>query len=635
MQEDNQSETPENQAKNKGVTAIKNKASVPRSHTPTITSRSSKLTTYTPPLTKTQRFEKTKTPNLRSNTSSTNKRETIPSVSPSLLDSDLSLEIPRPIAKKQFVTTTSSIPPQPKGPKVKTREEKNCNKTTVNFFANPIKNFAQTNKNFSYTDLKETDGIVFCSIEGNDYCSGEWLEATATGALKEFKTTIFLIIDEPYWLNVFPQTNDEAESRKQALEKTITWWNKNEKTFINLLEPDIRNTIDMTEFSKKEIKDKITIINNLAKQQKKPFEICTWEMWEKKNLYSKTSFEDFQKNSKIHGSVERDAKKFVIRNYGFKGPQGKEPDWKNEKWSKALTYSKKYLVTEAYGINTRVNPNNKTVLVYPGEELETFREGRIALNMQKFHWLALGYKIPVKRPITPHTKSPLLFLQDKTSLSHKIFAETILETEGTSIEQKKSQFKIYIEKYISNLNKIENKDVLTLCESLTLALFTHKSLEKENLDFKKNLLNEMIIIPIITSLNKKENPRQTQQLSRASPAFFKTSKSPIPTPNPLPSHIVSALNGINKAIFLLPSDTPTKKIIAENIIKFFHDQSQLNKITVEKELENYINDRNKLPEFEPKERRLIIRDLKNPPSEKTEIIEKTRPSPSPLSTEEN
>lgn len=174
----------------------------------------------------------------------------------------------------------------------------------------------------TFSSLKTTKDLVLLSIVGNDYCAGEYLGAIVQQAVATHQSksgdvgapgkATFLVADEIYWhnlkgiefsddelenlkvqaerenepveklmLRLFKEKEDVVALKQRALKKGDDYITENLKYFL----APLGFTVDSfnTTYPDTTVDQRIEIINCLALEQGKNFEIMRWNTWVSQN----------------------------------------------------------------------------------------------------------------------------------------------------------------------------------------------------------------------------------------------------------------------------------------------------------------------------------------------------------------
>ncbi|ARB93765.1 hypothetical protein [Legionella longbeachae] len=225
-----------------------------------------------------------------------------------------------------------------------------------------------------FPSLKTTKDLVLLSIRGNEYCTGEYLGAIVQQAVATHQTPIdhsgakgkatFLIADEIYWHNIKQMISSESEVeilKQEAIKIGADYFLTNLGAFLTPLDMTIEQFNE--KYPEKSVDEIITIINQLADEQGKNFEIVRWKTWVAQN----DSQEKINKMMGFYDSVEG-LKESVIRTQNnFVKRHGKDGD--EELWK---LRSHDYLIEESPAVMWLAASLGYNFIVYPGEILPPF-----------------------------------------------------------------------------------------------------------------------------------------------------------------------------------------------------------------------------------------------------------------------
>lgn len=230
-----------------------------------------------------------------------------------------------------------------------------------------------------FPSLKTTKDLVLLSIEGNEFCAGEYLSAIVQQAVATHQTpadysgvkgkTTFLIADEIYWHNLkgkLYSSDDEANLKKKALDLGEKYFESNLSAFLT----PIGFSVDefLNKYLDKTMDEKITIINQLALDQGKNFEIVRWHTWVTQNDFDKTLKDILPFYEEVEGlkvAIEKSVEEFVKRH----ATEGEE----RELW---VERSRSYLKEESPSIMLLAGLLGYNFIIYPGDILPPFAATR-------------------------------------------------------------------------------------------------------------------------------------------------------------------------------------------------------------------------------------------------------------------
>jgi hypothetical protein len=226
-----------------------------------------------------------------------------------------------------------------------------------------------------FPSLLTTKDLVLLSIHGNEYCTGDYLEALVQYAVTthsrqadDSKTdgkTTFLIADEIYWHNLKqlpPHHNIEEELKAQALTLGDKFFYDNLKHFLKPLA--ISMEIFNDAHGKKTIDQQIEMINMLAHSQGKNFEIMRWRTWVNQEGAAEQITQMlplYESEPGLKASIEKDVDSFISRHA------------QDEVSSELLKYrSRAYLKEESPSIMWLAAYLGYNFIIYPGKILASF-----------------------------------------------------------------------------------------------------------------------------------------------------------------------------------------------------------------------------------------------------------------------
>lgn len=220
-----------------------------------------------------------------------------------------------------------------------------------------------------FSDLKQTKVLVLISIKNNEFCSGEYLGATAQHVLGTYGFTTFLIADQVYWHNLKDEkfTPDQEETlRQQADELGLAWFEKNVEQFLKLI------NMGSSEFNRlhgnKTASEKIDIINNIALEKKLNFEIVRWQNWVNKKPEFTTKLSGitklYESENQLKKGIETSARDFAERHSN------------QQNFEQCFENSKSYLTEESPRIIWIAAALEYNFIAYPGEMMEALKATR-------------------------------------------------------------------------------------------------------------------------------------------------------------------------------------------------------------------------------------------------------------------
>jgi hypothetical protein len=226
-----------------------------------------------------------------------------------------------------------------------------------------------------FPSLLTTKDLVLLSIHGNEYCTGDYLEALVQYAVTthsrqadDSKTdgkTTFLIADEIYWHNLKqlpPHDNIEEELKAQALTLGDKFFYDNLKHFLKPLAISMEIFNDV--HGKKTIDQQIEMINMLAHSQGKNFEIMRWRTWVNQEDVAEQITQMmplYELEPGLQTGIEKDVHSFVSRH---------ADDLES---SELLKYrSRSYLIEESPSIMWLAAYLGYNFIIYPGKILASF-----------------------------------------------------------------------------------------------------------------------------------------------------------------------------------------------------------------------------------------------------------------------
>lgn len=227
----------------------------------------------------------------------------------------------------------------------------------------------KSKKNF--TDLSSTSNLMLLSIIGNIYCEGEYLEAALKYSLQHHQYTTLLIADEVYWHNLKPQSSDKEPLsqekinalKQEALVIGTKYFERNLQHFLAPL--GISAESFNQKHGDKSTKEKITLINNLARRAGLNFRIVGWKDWINTHpdfRQNQVDIMQLYKTAKtLRTSVEQTAHEFAKRH---------EQEGGYDLWYQR---SVDYLTEESPAVMWLGATLGYNFVTYPGDMLDTFQ----------------------------------------------------------------------------------------------------------------------------------------------------------------------------------------------------------------------------------------------------------------------
>ncbi|STY29869.1 Uncharacterised protein [Legionella wadsworthii] len=229
------------------------------------------------------------------------------------------------------------------------------------------------NSKSRFPSLKTTKDLVLLSIRGNEYCSNEYLAATVQQSVSLHQTapdyegpkgkTTFLIADEIYWHNLKAlERNDEEALKREALRIGEEYFEKNLAAFLTPL--DMRVPEFKLKYPNASMDEQIAIINQLATEKGKNFEIVRWHTWVSQHQFDKTIKEIMPFYQSVEGlkvAIDKTVHDFVSRH----SKDGVD----SALWAER---SRGYLTEESPAIMLLAAMLNYNFIIYPGEILPSF-----------------------------------------------------------------------------------------------------------------------------------------------------------------------------------------------------------------------------------------------------------------------
>ncbi|HHF7344361.1 TPA: hypothetical protein ACPSKB_000765 [Legionella feeleii] len=381
----------------------------------------------------------------------------------------------------------------------------------------------KSKKNFS--DLSSTTNLMLLSIVGNEYCAGEYLEAALKYSLQHHRYTTLLIADEVYWHNLKPRSSEEAplsqdkinELKQKALTLGAEYFESNLQHFLAPLGISAENF--NKDHGDKSTKEKITLINSLARRAGLNFQIVGWQDW--------INSPDFQKNKvdikqlyetteHLKKSVEHTAHEFAKRH---------EQEGGFDLWYQR---SIDYLTEESPAVMWLGAALGYNFVTYPGDMIDTFQATKdyfvvpptlplherpsFAILSEQPHllvnWMQTYFKRESPKPEKTVTAShPLQFFtpnpdQTVSAVVGSAITRAMLESITFASEPQKQKFDHAVHEFSNLLFSLKSKDrkeLLDLMMRLSLVadiIQDYQGQQGTSLEAREQLLIEQ---PIVTS----------------------------------------------------------------------------------------------------------------------------------------
>ncbi|WP_115711484.1 hypothetical protein [Legionella sainthelensi] len=225
-----------------------------------------------------------------------------------------------------------------------------------------------------FPSLKTTKDLVLLSIRGNEYCTGEYLGAIVQQAVATHQTPVdhsgakgkatFLIADEIYWHNIKQLISSEPEVerlKQEAITIGDDYFLINLGSFLTPLNMTVEQFNE--KYPNQSVNEMITIINQLAEEQGKNFEIVRWKTWVAQN----EGQEKINKLMNFYDSVEGLKESVAKTQNDFVKRHGKDGD--EELWR---LRSHDYLTEESPAVMWLAASLGYNFIIYPGEILPPF-----------------------------------------------------------------------------------------------------------------------------------------------------------------------------------------------------------------------------------------------------------------------
>ncbi|WP_454781781.1 hypothetical protein [Legionella sp. WA2022007384] len=185
---------------------------------------------------------------------------------------------------------------------------------------------SKDNSKSRFPSLKTTKDLVLLSIKGNEYCAGEFLGAIVQQAVAMHQTgseytgihgkATFLIADEIYWHNLEASfSGDDVDAlKRKAIELGDLYLKANLAAFLAPLglNPESFNN----SYPCLTMDEKIQIINKLAAEKGKNFEIVRWRDWVSQNNFNEKLEQIMPLYSTVEGlktTIDKTSAEFVSR----------------------------------------------------------------------------------------------------------------------------------------------------------------------------------------------------------------------------------------------------------------------------------------------------------------------------------
>lgn len=220
-------------------------------------------------------------------------------------------------------------------------------------------------KNFK--NIHETKVLLLVSIIGNEFCTGEYLQASIATAVQKHEEATVLIADEVYWNNLISENHLTDEKIQELKNKAL---NLGEQFIAKNMVHILKGLgLDSIEFEKHYgslgLSEQLEKLHELAAEKGIRFSLQRWAEWtDTPDLNIAGMSRVMNLNSKMQDSIEATAKDFADRH---------KDEESSEVW---LTRSRAYLKEETPAVIWLAAKRGYHFIAYPGEEIAPFGTAR-------------------------------------------------------------------------------------------------------------------------------------------------------------------------------------------------------------------------------------------------------------------
>jgi hypothetical protein len=218
-----------------------------------------------------------------------------------------------------------------------------------------------------FKDLKKTKVLLLVSMLGNEYCRGDYLEASIVNAINQHGDTTILLADQVYWNNLKSSDPiDDATQQQltlQAIQLDDVFITEN---LSRLLRPLGINDAEFREqYGSLDINQQITKINDLARAKGVSLNLVRWADWvQGAGMQLTQVVELMDANPKMQKSIEKTAKEFTSRHRNEENP---------DIW---LSRSLSYLREETPAVIWLSASRGYEFIAYPGDMIAPFETAK-------------------------------------------------------------------------------------------------------------------------------------------------------------------------------------------------------------------------------------------------------------------
>lgn len=250
-----------------------------------------------------------------------------------------------------------------------------------------------------FKDLKKTKVLLLVSMIGNEYCSGDYLEASIANSINLHGDTTILLADRVYWNNLKSHDPIDDATQQQLANQAIQLGNDFiRKNLSRILRPLGINEVEFQhQYGTLDVNRQVEAINDLAKAKGIGLNLVRWADWvqgAEEQLTQATQRMDA--NPKMQKSIEDTANEFASRHKGEEN---------SEIW---LSRSKSYLREETPAVIYLSAARGYQFIAYPGNMISPFEtakemfinpkddtpESKLAIhtNQSLANWLDIHFK---------------------------------------------------------------------------------------------------------------------------------------------------------------------------------------------------------------------------------------------------
>jgi len=219
-----------------------------------------------------------------------------------------------------------------------------------------------------FPDLKQTNVLILISINGNEYCSDEYLNAIIEEACSSHQKVTLLIADEVYWNNLKDMDlishQDVGLLKARAIELGDEFITRNIGCFLAPLQ--INPSSFQSQYSELSINEQISVINTISTEKGLNCNVIRWNDWINDPQHGFLNVKEdiqryYESDPQLISSIEETATDFADRH---------KHEGSRELW---LMRSKSYLKDESPAVIWIAAKLNYQFIAYPGEMISAFK----------------------------------------------------------------------------------------------------------------------------------------------------------------------------------------------------------------------------------------------------------------------